>query len=48
LGIPEGGTADYRTAALQLRYVMTPHDQFVWQFSHRRLGTSPITVSEPD
>ena len=48
LGIPEGGTADYRTAALQLRYVMTPHDQFVWQFSHRRLGQSPITVGEPE
>lgn len=48
LGIPEGGTADYRTAALQLRYSMTPTDQFVWQFSHRRLGTSPITVGEPE
>ena len=48
LGIPEGGTADYRTAALQLRYTMTPNDQFVWQFSHRRLGTSPITVGEPE
>jgi len=48
LGIPEGGTADYRTAALQLRYTMTPSDQFVWQFSHRRLGTSPITVGEPE
>ena len=48
LGIPEAGTADYRTAALQLRYVMTANDQFVWQFSHRRLGQSPITVGEPE
>jgi len=48
LGIPEGGTADYRTAALQLRYTMSSTDQFVWQFSHRRLGTSPITVGEPE
>src|SRR6266545_3697550 len=44
LGIPEAGTADYRTAALQLRYTMSASDQFVWQFSHRRLGQSPITV----
>jgi len=48
LGIPESGTADYRTAALQLRYAMTPNDQFVWQFSHRRMGQSPITVGEPE
>ena len=48
LGIPEGGTADYRTAALQLRYTMSASDQFVWQFSHRRLGTSPMTVGEPE
>jgi hypothetical protein len=48
LGIPEGGTADYRTAALQFRFAATPSDQFVWQFSHRRLGQSPITQGEPE
>ena len=48
LGIPEGGTADYRTAALQFRFAASPSDQFVWQFSHRRLGQSPITQGEPE
>lgn len=48
LGIPKSGTADYRTAALQIRYAASPSDQFVWQFSHRRLGQSPITQGEAE
>lgn len=39
-GIPEGGTADYRTAALQFRYAMSSKDNFVVQFAHERLGNS--------
>jgi hypothetical protein len=48
LGVPKDGTTDYRIAALQVRYAMTGSDEFVLQLSHRRLGTSPMTVGEPD
>lgn len=41
-GIPEDGTTDYRTAALQFRYAMTPDDDFVVQLSHLRPGRSPF------
>lgn len=39
-GIPDSGTADYRTAALQFRYSITSKDTFAIQFSHERLGRS--------
>jgi hypothetical protein len=48
LGVPQDGTADYRIAALQVRYALTSDDHFVMQLSHRRLGESPMTVNEPD
>ena len=42
LGIPEDGTFDYRTAALQFRANVTPKDSFVIQFAQERLGESPV------
>jgi hypothetical protein len=42
LGIPENGTWDYRTAALQLRATVSPNDAFVVQLSQERLGDSPV------
>ena len=42
LGIPEGGTTDYRDLALQFRYDMTDKDVFVVQFSSRSIGQSPL------
>jgi hypothetical protein len=48
LGIPEEGTSDYRTAALQIRYAMSPRDTFVLQLSHERLGESPLARFKED
>jgi hypothetical protein len=42
LGIPDDGTFDYRTAALQFRATLSPKDSFLIQFSQERLGESPI------
>jgi hypothetical protein len=42
LGITGDGTADYRSAALQLRADLTPQDAFVVQFAHERIGASPL------
>lgn len=42
LGIPEGGTTNYRDMALQFRYEMSEKDVFVVQFSSRTIGTSPL------
>lgn len=42
LGIPEDGTFEYWTIALQFRYEVTPRDIMVVQFSSRALGESPI------
>jgi len=47
-GIPSHGTADYRVAALQFRYDATDRDVFVIQFSHERLGLSPLAAYEPE
>jgi hypothetical protein len=47
-GIPTDGTSDYRAAALQFRYALSDHDNFVFQFSNRRLGTSLLTQLEQD
>lgn len=45
-GIPTGGTADLRAAALQLRLAATRRDNLVVQFSHRRLGGSLLATLE--
>lgn len=50
-GVPfeEGeGTADYRLAALNLRYAPSTDHIFVLQASHRRLGESPLQDLEDD
>ena len=48
LGIPEEGTADYRTAALQIRADIGASDFFVVQLSHERLGESPVQDLKDD
>lgn len=48
LGIPEDGTFDYRSLALQFRYEMTPKDVMVIQLSSRALGFSPTTDLEDE
>jgi hypothetical protein len=48
LGIGTKPTADYRTAALQFRYDISPEGQLVLQLSHRRLGNSPIMAIEKE
>lgn len=42
LGIPNGGTTDYRELALNLRYASTPRDEFTIQLNHARMGDSPF------
>jgi hypothetical protein len=42
LGINEDGTADYRTAAVQIRADISRDDAFVVQFSHERFGDSRV------
>lgn len=41
VGIPKGGTFDYRRAALLFRFKATPNDAFVLQLANRDLGESP-------
>jgi hypothetical protein len=48
LGVPDGLTTDYRSAALQLRYALTPSSNVVIQASHRRLGMSPVARTDHD
>jgi hypothetical protein len=48
LGIPSHGTADYRSAALLFRYDATDRDVFAVQFSHERLGLSPLGALVPE
>src|SRR5579864_2273544 len=48
LGIPRSGTADYRTAALQLRVDMGQEDSFWIQLGHDRLGASPAQQFFPE
>jgi hypothetical protein len=45
-GIPEDGTADLRSAALQARFSFTRDAQAVVQVSHRRLGQSLMADME--
>jgi hypothetical protein len=47
-GITEDGTADYRTAALQIRADISSKDTFVVQFSHERFGESRIQEIKDD
>jgi len=47
-GIPETGTFDYRTVALQFRFALTEHDNLVLQLSNKRLGQSPLMAVVPD
>ncbi len=48
LGIPEDGTSDYRTAALQVRADISDNDAFVVQFSHERFGSSRVAEIKED
>lgn len=48
LGIPEDGTADYRTAAVQIRADISENDAFVVQFSHERFGNSRVQEIKDD
>lgn len=47
-GITEDGVTDYRTAALQIRADVRENDSFIFQFSHERLGESPIQEVKDD
>jgi hypothetical protein len=47
-GISTDGTTDYRSMALQFRYAISSSNALVFQFSHRRLGSSMIQGTEPD
>jgi hypothetical protein len=47
-GVPERGTSDYRTAALQFGYEITENDRMVIQFSHERIGEDPVATLLPD
>jgi hypothetical protein len=46
LGIPKAGTADYRTAAVQIRFDLGAQDSFSLKLGHERLGDSPIAEAE--
>jgi len=48
LGISDQGSADYRSAALQLRADISPSDIFIVQLSHERLGKSPVMSIKND
>jgi hypothetical protein len=45
LGLNRDPSGDYRAAALQLRYAMSPADNFVVQAATRSMGTSPYSSS---
>ena len=47
-GIDRSATTDYRTAALQVRYAISDADNFLVQFSHRRMGKSLLNSTQPD
>ncbi len=48
LGIPDKGTTDYRTLALQFGYALNDNSKLVIQFSHRRMGLSPVATLEDE
>ena len=43
LGLQKDASGDYRAAALQVRYALSPNDNFVVQAGSRSLGTSPYS-----
>jgi hypothetical protein len=47
-GTTESGTADYRTAAIQIRAEVSPQDSFAVQFSHERLGKTGLQAFQED
>ena len=47
-GISEDGTADYRTAALQVRTEISPNSTFALQLSHERFGESELQKFRDD
>lgn len=47
-GMPKGGTADLRNAALQLRFAPTEKDELWVQFAHESVGTSPTNEFRHD
>ena len=48
LGISDQGTADYRSAALQIRADINPSDIFIVQLNHEGLGKSPVMSIKSD
>jgi hypothetical protein len=48
VGITKDGTADYRSAAVQIRADLSDQDAFIVQLSHERLGASPINAFRQD
>jgi hypothetical protein len=48
MGIGTEATADYRTAALQLRYQLGSSDDVILQLSHTRIGNSLLNEINPD
>lgn len=47
-GLEKKGSGDFRVAALQFRYAVTPKDNVVFQFEHRRMGSSLINTLTDD
>jgi hypothetical protein len=43
LGLQKDASGDYRAAALQVRYALSPNDNFVVQAGSRAMGTSPYS-----
>jgi hypothetical protein len=46
-GINHQGTTDYKTIAVQFRYLLDDKDQFVTQLLSLSLGTSPMAATQP-
>ncbi len=46
-GIDEDGTTDYRAVAMLFGYRISDKDRVTTQLLHRRIGTSPLSASEP-
>ncbi len=46
-GINKDGTSDYRAVAMLFGYKISDKDRVVTQLLHRRIGTSPLSASEP-
>jgi hypothetical protein len=46
-GVNHQGTTDYKTIAVQFRYLLDDKDQFVTQLLSLSLGTSPMAATQP-